>query len=99
PPDRSLPKPPAGAPTPLTVASPEGLRHLTACISALRSTQLSFLTGAHVELAERAAALRGEAGKHAAAVAELGGQAAALEGRQAGLEARLSRLTLLHNNL
>ncbi|GLC46635.1 hypothetical protein PLESTM_001899200 [Pleodorina starrii] len=97
--DRKLPVPPAGAPKPLTVASPEGLRHLTDCVAALRGKHMAFLHGAAVDLQSRADALRGEAGKHAAAVAELAELAAVLEGRQEALEARLSRVKLLHDNL
>ncbi|KAG2430267.1 hypothetical protein HXX76_010365 [Chlamydomonas incerta] len=99
PPDRKLPKPPAGAPTPLTVAIPEGLRHLTDCIAALRATHIPFLTGASLDLTARADALRAEAAKHAAAVADLTDLAAAAEARQATLEARVARLKSLHENL
>ncbi|KAG2447694.1 hypothetical protein HYH02_007154 [Chlamydomonas schloesseri] len=97
--DRKLPKPPAGAPTPLTVAIPEGLRHLTDCIAALRATHIPFLTGASLDLTARADALRAEAAKHAAAVADLTDLAAAAEARQAALEARVARLKSLHENL
>ncbi|EFJ52965.1 hypothetical protein VOLCADRAFT_86496 [Volvox carteri f. nagariensis] len=99
PPDRKLPGPPSGAPKPLTVASTEGLRHLTDCIAALRGKHMAFLHGAAVDLQSRADALRVEAGKHAAAVVELAEMAAGLEGRQESLEARLSRVKLLHDNL
>eukprot|EP00198_Chlamydomonas_reinhardtii_P005961 XP_001695297.1 predicted protein [Chlamydomonas reinhardtii] len=97
--DRKLPKPPPGAPTPLTVAIPEGLRHLTDCIAALRATHIPFLTGASLDLTARADALRAEAAKHAAAVADLTDLAAAAEARQASLEARVARLKSLHENL
>ncbi|KXZ44842.1 hypothetical protein GPECTOR_61g795 [Gonium pectorale] len=99
PPDRALPKPPAGAPSPLTVAAPEGLRHLLDCVSQLRGCHVAFLHGASVELTERYEALRGEAVKHGAAAAELAELAGRLEDRQAALEGRVSRLRQLHDNL
>lgn len=90
---------PAGAPSPLTDASPEGLRYLTDCIATFREKQVAFLHGASIDLRSRAEALRSEAGKHAAAVAELSELAANLEVRQEGLEGRISRLQQLHDNL
>ncbi len=83
----------------MTAATPEGLRYLTDCIAALRGKHMAFLHGAAVDLQSRADALRTEAGKHAAAVADLADLAAGLEARQELLEARLSRVQLLHDNL
>ncbi|GIL88243.1 hypothetical protein Vretimale_14127 [Volvox reticuliferus] len=99
PPDRNLPAPCTGSPKPLPVASSEGLVYLIDCITALRGKHMAFLHGAAVDLQSRADALHAEAGKHAAAVADLVAMAAALEARQEILETRLSRIKLLHGNL
>ncbi|KAG2492311.1 hypothetical protein HYH03_009264 [Edaphochlamys debaryana] len=99
PPDRKLPQPPPGSPSPLTIAAKEGPLHLANCVAALRERHMRYLHGASSDLQARAASLAAEAGKHAAAVTELAGVAAEAEARQAGLEARISRLTSLHANL
>ncbi|GIL56236.1 hypothetical protein Vafri_11667 [Volvox africanus] len=97
--DRNLPAPRTASPKPLPVASSEGLVYLIDCITTLRGKHMAFLHGGAVDLQGRADALHAEAGKHAAAVADLVGVAAALEARQEALETRLSRVKLLHGNL
>ncbi|GLI61598.1 hypothetical protein VaNZ11_004016 [Volvox africanus] len=96
---RNLPAPYTGSPKPLPVASSEGLVYLIDCITTLRGKHMAFLHGGAVDLQSRADALHAESGKHAAAVADLVGVAAALEARQETLETRLSRVKLLHGNL
>ncbi len=72
----ACPTPLAGAPSPLTTATPEGLRHLTGAIAAMRGSSVRFVHGAHLDLEHRAEALQVGGGGQMGSAGVRGGLAA-----------------------